>query len=76
MWYPAAAGARDSLPSSKTAYSRKNLRRAKHMSKNPYVRKDPTTIPCRKCGGQVHRVLDERKYACIQCGRGYKEGSK
>jgi uncharacterized protein (DUF983 family) len=43
------------------------------MGKQPYIQGDPQKKPCPKCGGQMHRVLDERKYACIQCGRGYKE---
>jgi hypothetical protein len=46
------------------------------MSKNPYVRRDPTGLPCQKCGGRVARVLDERKYACVACGKGYNQEVK
>ncbi len=36
-----------------------------------YVQRDLGKSPCTACGGQIKKVLDDRKYACIQCGRSF-----
>lgn len=43
------------------------------MSKHPYIRKSPTLTPCTKCGNRLFKTQDERKYACVSCGKAYNE---